>query len=65
MKKVWKVLLGIIGGIQAVETVKCITDIGENLSGRLLIVNALTMTWREIRLQQDPNCPVCAFDSIT
>ncbi|OUR65469.1 molybdopterin-synthase adenylyltransferase MoeB [Methylophaga sp. 42_25_T18] len=52
-------LLGIIGGIQAVETVKCITDVGENLSGRLLILDAFTMSWREIKLRQDPNCPVC------
>ena len=52
-------LLGIIGGIQAVETLKCITEIGENLSGRLLILDALTMSWREIKLRQDPNCPVC------
>jgi len=52
-------LLGIIGGIQAVETLKCITDVGENLSGRLLILDAFTMSWREIKLRQDPSCPVC------
>ena len=53
-------LLGIIGGIQAVETVKCITQVGENLNGRLLILDALTMAWREIKLRQDPTCPVCS-----
>lgn len=53
-------LLGIIGGVQAVETVKLITGAGENLSGRLLILDALSMSWREIKLRQDPNCPVCA-----
>lgn len=53
-------LLGIIGGVQAVETVKLITGVGENLSGRLLILDALSMSWREIKLRQDPNCPVCA-----
>jgi adenylyltransferase/sulfurtransferase len=53
-------LLGIIGGIQAVETIKCLTQIGENLSGRLLILDGLSMVWREIKLRRDPNCPVCA-----
>lgn len=56
-------LLGIIGGVQAVETVKLITEIGDNLSGRLLILDALSMSWREIRLRQDPNCPVCTRNS--
>ena len=55
-------LLGIVGGVQAVETVKCIIGIGENLSNRLLILDALAMTWREIKLRQDPQCPVCAHD---
>ncbi|NQY51861.1 MAG: molybdopterin-synthase adenylyltransferase MoeB [Piscirickettsiaceae bacterium] len=53
-------LLGIIGGVQAMEVVKCITKIGKNLSNRLLILDALEMTWKEIKLQQDPACPVCS-----
>ena len=57
-------LLGIIGGVQAVETVKMITEIGENLSGRLLILDALSMSWREIKLRQDPNCPVCRHNRV-
>lgn len=52
-------VLGIIGGIQAVETLKLLAGIGETLSGRLLILDALSMTWREIRLKADPDCPVC------
>ncbi|OUR70797.1 molybdopterin-synthase adenylyltransferase MoeB [Methylophaga sp. 41_12_T18] len=52
-------LLGIIGGVQAVETVKVITGVGDDLSGRLLILDAFSMTWREIKLRRDPNCPVC------
>lgn len=52
-------LLGIIGSVQAVETVKLIVDTGVSLSGRLLILDATTMTWREIRLRQDPDCPTC------
>jgi molybdopterin-synthase adenylyltransferase len=52
-------LLGIIGSVQAVETVKLIAEIGETLAGRLLILDALSMTWQEIKLRQDPNCPIC------
>ncbi len=52
-------LLGIIGSMQAVETVKLLTDIGESLAGRLMILDALAMTWRELKLRQDPDCPIC------
>lgn len=52
-------LLGIIGSVQAVETLKLIVGIGETLAGRLLILDALSMTWQEIKLRQDPNCPIC------
>lgn len=52
-------LLGIIGSMQAVETVKLLTHIGESLAGRLMILDALAMTWRELKLRQDPDCPIC------
>ena len=52
-------LLGIIGSMQAVEAIKLLAGIGESLSGRLMILDALTMTWREIKLRQDPACPIC------
>ena len=52
-------LLGIIGSMQAVETVKLLTGIGETLAGRLMILDALSMSWQEIKLRQDPVCPVC------
>jgi len=52
-------LLGIIGSVQAVETIKLIAGIGETLSGRLLIFDALSMSWQEMKLRQDPTCPVC------
>ncbi|MDF1588111.1 MAG: molybdopterin-synthase adenylyltransferase MoeB [Gammaproteobacteria bacterium] len=52
-------LLGIIGSMQAVETIKLITDVGQGLAGRLMILDALTMSWREITLRQDPDCPIC------
>ncbi len=52
-------LLGIIGSMQAVEAIKLLAGIGESLSGRLMILDALSMTWREIKLRQDPACPIC------
>lgn len=50
---------GIIGSIQAVETLKVLLDMGETLMGRLLILDARTMALREIKLRKDPACPVC------
>jgi len=52
-------LLGVIGSMQAVETTKLITGIGETLAGRLMIFDALSMSWQEMKLRQDPTCPVC------
>jgi molybdopterin/thiamine biosynthesis adenylyltransferase/rhodanese-related sulfurtransferase len=53
------VLPGIIGTIQATETVKLILGIGEPLVGRFLIYDALRMRFRVIALRRDPDCPVC------
>ncbi len=53
-------LLGILGSIQAVETIKLILDTGESLCGRVLVLDALTLEWRSLRLRKDPDCPVCA-----
>ncbi len=50
---------GIIGCIQATETIKILLDIGETLAGRLLLLDASTMEWRTVKLRKDPNCPVC------
>lgn len=52
-------LVGIIGSIQAVETLKVLAGMGEPLSGRLLLLDALSMEWRTLRLRKDANCPVC------
>jgi len=52
-------VVGIIGSIQATEAIKLLTGIGKSLAGRLLLVDATTMEFREIRLHQDPDCPVC------
>ncbi|WP_455217795.1 HesA/MoeB/ThiF family protein [Kaarinaea lacus] len=53
-------VVGIIGSIQATEAIKVLAGIGQPLSGRLLTLDATTMEFREIRLRQDPGCPVCS-----
>jgi sulfur-carrier protein adenylyltransferase/sulfurtransferase len=53
------VLPGIIGVIQATETIKLIIGVGEPLIGRFLIYDALKMKFRELKLRKDPDCPVC------
>ena len=53
------VLPGIIGTIQATEALKLLLGVGETLVGRLLMLDALRMRFREIRLKKDPACPVC------
>src|SRR6188474_2203060 len=53
------VLPGIIGVIQATETIKLITGIGEPLIGRFMIYDALRMKFRELKLRRDADCPVC------
>ena len=53
------VLPGLIGLIQATETIKLILGVGETLAGRLLLVDALEMEFRELRLRRDVECPVC------
>jgi sulfur-carrier protein adenylyltransferase/sulfurtransferase len=53
------ILPAAIGTIQATETVKLILGIGEPLIGRLLLYDALEMSFREMKLRKDPNCPVC------
>jgi len=53
------VLPGIIGSMQAMETVKLLLGAGTTLAGRLLIFDALETTWREVKLRRNPDCPVC------
>lgn len=52
-------LVGIIGSVQAMETIKVLSRIGVSLAGRLLLLDAATMQWREMKLPRDPACPVC------
>src|SRR6202034_4946977 len=53
------VLPGIVGSIQAMETIKLILGRGDSLVGRLLLFDALGMTFRELKLRKNPNCPMC------
>ncbi|MDO8673255.1 MAG: ThiF family adenylyltransferase, partial [Dehalococcoidia bacterium] len=53
------VLPGMIGVIQAIETVKQILGIGTSLVGRLLLFDALAMEFRQVRLRKNPTCPIC------
>lgn len=52
-------LVGIIGSIQAMEALKVLLSLGRSLAGRLLLVDALTMELRDMKLARNPDCPVC------
>jgi molybdopterin/thiamine biosynthesis adenylyltransferase len=53
-------LTGIIGTVQAAEALKLLAGAGETLKGRLMVLDALAMQWRTIKLAKDPACPVCS-----
>ena len=53
------VLPGIVGLIQATETIKLLLNIGTTLSGRLLTYDALEMSFRQFKLRRDPDCKTC------
>ena len=59
------VLPGLIGTIQATETIKLLLGIGTTLAGRLLLVNTLDMQFRTVKVKRDPNCPACGTRTIT
>jgi len=59
------VLPGLIGTIQAVEAIKLIVGLGETLAGRLLLVDTLSMEFRTVRVERDPDCPACGTRTIT
>ena len=52
-------ITGIVGSIQALEAMKLIMDIGKTLTGRLLLLDGLTMEWNTMKLRKNPNCPTC------
>ena len=51
--------VGVVGSFQANEALKVLADIGEDLSGRLLLFNALKSSWKELTFKRDPHCSVC------
>ena len=55
---------GMVASVMATEVIKMLVNIGDSLSGRLLLLDALAMEWRTVKLQQDPNCPVCKLKQI-
>lgn len=59
------VLPGLVGTIQATETIKLLLGIGETLAGRLLLVDALRMRFQSVRVPRDPACPTCGTRTIT
>ena len=59
---VFGVLPGVIGSIQATEAIKIITGEGDTLEGRLLLYDALTMDFQEMKIRWDADCPVCGKD---
>jgi len=52
-------LTGLVGATQAAEALRLLAGIGEPLTGRLLMVNALSMRWHEVQVPRDPGCRVC------
>lgn len=57
-------VVGIIGAIQAMEAIKVLTAIGEALVGRLLLLDAKSMQWREMKLKRDPACRACSGEPV-
>jgi adenylyltransferase/sulfurtransferase len=55
-------VVGIIGSVQAAEALKVLADLGQPLRGRLLMLDALSMQWRSVRVPRDPGCSVCGGD---
>ncbi|WED24213.1 molybdopterin-synthase adenylyltransferase MoeB [Vibrio sp. JC009] len=53
-------VVGIVGATQAMETIKILTGYGTPVKGKILILDALTMSWREMKLMKLPNCEVCS-----
>ena len=52
-------LVGLVGSLQALEALKLLAGFGEPLVGRLLLIDALTTRFRELRVKRDPACAVC------
>jgi len=60
---VFSPLAGIIGCMQAAEAIKILLNIGKTLNGRLMLLDGLTMEWRSIKLNKDPECAICGINN--
>ena len=60
---VFSPLVGIIGCMQAAEAIKILLNIGKTLNGRLMLLDGLTMEWRSIKLNKDPECIICGINN--
>jgi sulfur-carrier protein adenylyltransferase/sulfurtransferase len=58
------VVPGIMGMLQANEALKVLLDLGDTLSGRLLLFDALDTSFTELKLRRDPSCPVCSTEAV-
>jgi len=58
-------VVGIIGALQAMEAIKVLVGMGRSLTGRLLVLDALPMTWREFRFRRRKDCIACSVDATT
>lgn len=58
-------LVGVIGSMQALEAIKILAGLGQDLCGKLLLFDAFSSHWRELRLPRDPACPVCSGRAVT
>jgi len=52
-------VVGIIGAVQAMEAIKVIARLGKPIQGKILMLDAMTMSWREMKLMKQPHCPTC------
>ncbi|MGF1689979.1 molybdopterin-synthase adenylyltransferase MoeB [Photobacterium kagoshimensis] len=53
-------VVGIVGAVQAMEAIKVAANLGTPLTGKILMLDAMTMNWREMKLGKQANCPVCS-----
>ena len=60
---VFSPLVGVIGCMQAMEAIKILLNIGKTLNGRLMLLDGLTMEWRSIKLNKDPECTICGISN--
>ena len=52
-------VVGIVGAVQAMEAIKVVAGMGQPLTGKILLLDAMSMSWREMKLGKQPGCPVC------